>query len=102
MNKKIALGTELFYPETKNYYEPVVDDGGIIIDYGDRLVIKDYFTEGCCPKKLFEARSGKAEINIKEMEINLRRETGQLIANILNRDVTIELNNDTDEIISSK
>lgn len=105
----VAEQTNLHYHGEKGA-TLVVDDGGHIYDDGDKLVIRSYFTQSTRPKELWEAMQNeemgepeeyeKYEKHLEEVRKNIRKKTGQLVANITGRNVLVQYGDGAESMFS--
>jgi len=92
-----ALNTNLYYPETKDDRKVQVDDGGQLFDNGEEIVIHSYFTKSTRPKMISEAIISDEDYDLAEIRKQIRRNTGQLLANITERNVLAQHEDSTED-----
>jgi hypothetical protein len=92
----VALNNNLHYQLTERSDSPIVDDGGQIYDDGNELVIGSYFTSSTTPKLIVEARRDE-NIDMAEVKKQIRKNTGQLFANITGRTVVVKHKDNTED-----
>ena len=96
---KLALKDKLYYPESEDRGKLRVDDGGLIIDDGEKLIIPKYFTTTTMPIAILNGwRDGGDESKIKK---EIRQKTGALIASITSRKVEVQHADGTVEVFSA-
>lgn len=85
-HETVAYNTGLFDQTIKNTEEKLsVDDGGILYDYGNYLLIDSYFSRGTKIQPLV----GVSKSDLTEAKKALRRKTGQLVADCSGRKVKV-------------
>jgi len=88
----------LFYLDSQHDSKLQVDDGGLIFDNGEELVIPSYFTSSTFVKAVYDIYTANKEVSILEIKKDIRRKTGALIANITGRKVRIEHGDKTSDL----
>jgi len=92
-----AWNTNLYYPETKDDKKVQVDDGGQLFDNGEEIVVHPYFTESTRPKMIWEAIISDEDYDLAKIRKEIRRNTGQLLANITGRNVLAQHKDGTED-----
>lgn len=93
---QLALKHELYYPDSRGRGALQVDDGGVIKDDGEKLIITEYFTTTTMPKAIPEGLKEKRDL--WDIRKEIRQETGALIAKITGRKVEVHHSDETVDI----